>query len=503
MRFGFILIILLRLFTFKTCNACPPIQPPPYGSLVRVCGTQIDDNCFIDCEPGYDIIGSCYRVCLKDNTWSGIDTQCINPSVSCEPLTPPENGEFVFGCQHFAGVVCESRCKMGYTLTGKSKTLCLKNGTWSEKLPTCLSSTSNACPPVTAPTHGGITKATCGNSIGTVCEFYCNPGFQLNGQTSIKCLASNTWSSSVPTCVKSDTKTPVCPQITAPENGGFKGQCQTPATIGQTCTIECNAGYLLTGSPTIVCRKDAKWSDSPICVLKATCSVLNPPINGLITGQCSPGIVGRSCIFTCKKGFEMLGVSKLVCENSFKWSSPVPKCVVGCPSLLANVPANGNFKGHCGPGIIGEQCTVVCDDGYSNLGSSSIRCNENKQWDGPVPQCQRNACVTLIAPRGGLFINQCVGCPKSCVGTAGQTCTLICSQGYTMQGTPSTVCQSSTRHWKPIPATCRANASLMKSLSSSSTCKPGSNKGCETKFRDASGSKLKDLQSRSKKKKAK
>ncbi|RWS13502.1 P-selectin-like protein, partial [Dinothrombium tinctorium] len=442
------MLLLFAFFALQTnhisAQTCRPIELPPYASFIRVCGTNTGDNCYIDCEPGFNIVGSCFRVCRSNGDWSGTPTECINPSIRCSNLSPPDNGEITNSCQFLAGATCVFKCKDGFTLQGPNSIFCQKDGQWSTQLPVCRAA---GCPPLTAPTNGGFSGGTCNTNVGTTCEFFCNQGYTLNGNQNVQCLPTNTWSGNVPTCTRNE----FCPPISPPANGQFTEPC-TQATNGRRCYIVCNREFSISGQPYILCGPNGQWSALPTCV-RVACQSLNPPLNGKISNQCAPGRIGESCIYICDDGFRLTGPSTLTCLASFVWDNTPPSCVpLGCPAI--NAPANGYLSGNCNPSAPGQTCNVVCNEGFTAVGETTIQCLSNGQWSNSMAECVRRSCGILYAPRGGLFINSCNGCPQSCPGEVGQTCRLVCGEGYRLIGSGVTVCQAGTHQWQPSPSNC-------------------------------------------------
>lgn len=126
-----------------------------------------------------------------------------------------------------------------------------------------------------------------------------------------------------------------CPALIAPTNGfifncinaaGYTcsfGDCATVAELLQltiSCPVlpGCNAGFLLVGSPTLLCQVSGAWTGPPpVCNMIATtaaptpapttlppaCPALTTPANGVATGTCGANSpAGATCSFSCNTG---------------------------------------------------------------------------------------------------------------------------------------------------------------------------------------------------------
>ncbi|XP_078663210.1 E-selectin-like [Branchiostoma floridae x Branchiostoma belcheri] len=140
------------------------------------------------CNTGYNLVGPSTLTCLEDGTWDGSPPTCEAVQLQCPTLTPPLNGYLDLYGTSF-------RCHAGYNLVGPSTLTCLENGTWDGNPPTCE---VVQCPVLAAPENG---EKTGGNSYQDVVTFTCDPGYVLDGSSSLTCGADATWSGVVPDCI--------------------------------------------------------------------------------------------------------------------------------------------------------------------------------------------------------------------------------------------------------------------------------------------------------------
>lgn len=126
------------------------------------------------------------------------------------------------------GQVCTITCNSGYALTGGSGTLiCQSNGQWSGSIPTCTGKLNQlsfwscklslgkkiviiskkkiffsvrTCPILAAPVYGGSSGTCSPGQVGQTCNFFCNAGYQLVGQSVLVCGNDGRWSGNPPYC---------------------------------------------------------------------------------------------------------------------------------------------------------------------------------------------------------------------------------------------------------------------------------------------------------------
>lgn len=430
------LIISSFLPTFLT-ESCSYMDLPPYAYFLQKCGNNVQDNCYIGCLPRFDPIGSCYRVCQDNGTWSGIRPQCLNLRINCPSIEPPTNGEFVNGCLFVAGSTCIFRCDPGFNLVGDNSIYCRNTSQWSAAAPICQKTDQQpvTCSKLIPPINGKFVLNNCSNMVGSTCQVICDNNYQIVGNSLIKCQTGGTWSSSLPLCKPSN-----CLTINPPPNGALSGQC-APGILGQRCSFLCNTGFTFSGVESLICQSDGKWSSDPLnnkCQPRF-CPALSPPKFGATSGSCAPGVIGKPCNFICYSGYILIGESKSMCLPNARWSNKINAYCQqsACPALRP--PINGGFSGSCSPGYFGRMCIFYCKERYDLLGFSNATCLENGQWNRSPPKCEESGCGNLKAPYGGLFINDCEGCPTRCPGKPGQTCKLLCSEGFKLLGSGKSI----------------------------------------------------------------
>ncbi|XP_065905188.1 P-selectin-like [Dysidea avara] len=257
-------------------------------------------------------------------------------------------------------------------------------------------------------------------------------------------------------------KVPVCPPLSAPENGGISCTLGDDgvANEGESCTFSCDDGYKLNGPAKRVCQKDQSWNSvQPVCTKVIKCPVLTAPDNGDIVcflGGDGIPTPGRTCTFTCDDGFDLNGTAATrICQSDGRWHGTDVTCtkrVPTCPPLTA--PDNGDIDcslGDNGEANPGDTCTFTCDDGYELGGSTSRTCGDDGSWSGTDTTCTRiPTCPPLTAPDNGD-----IDCSLGDDGEAnpGDTCTFTCDDGYELGGSTSRTC-GDDGNWSGTDTTC-------------------------------------------------
>ncbi|KAI8511664.1 hypothetical protein Bbelb_107640 [Branchiostoma belcheri] len=331
-------------------------------------------------------------------------------ALPCPPLTAPVNGAMSPPGPHYYQNVVTFTCNLGYNLNGATTLTCQTGSNnsleWSDPVPTC---TEVPCPPLTAPVNGAMSPIGL-HYCQDVVRFTCDPGYDLNGVTTVTCQADSNgnleWSDPVPTC----TAVP-CLTLTAPTNGAMSPP--GPHYYQDVVSFTCKQGYELNGVLTVTCQadsnKDLEWSDPVPTCTEVPCPTLTAPINGALSPS-GPHYYQDVVTFTCNKGFQLNGATTATCQadsnSNLAWSHPVPTCtdIDECAegthncnphATCTNTP--GSFTCACNQGYFGDgfYCFVdddECADGSHNCsphatctntpGSFTCVCNSGYFGDG-------------------------------------------------------------------------------------------------------------------------
>ncbi|XP_035662455.1 CUB and sushi domain-containing protein 1-like [Branchiostoma floridae] len=420
---------------------CPPVPCPVLTAPVNgaMTGSHFyQDVAAFTCDSGYYLDGNSAITCQADATWTKECPLLTAPSngamtgtnfyqdvveftsKECPLLTAPSNGAMT-GTNFYQDVV-EFTCNAGYDLVGISALTCQADATWNGTAPTC---TPVECPVLTAPVNGSISGS---NFYQDWVQFWCIPGYEIEGSSTLACQVDATWSGSVPMC-----KRVQCPLLEAPANGVKTGSNFYQDVV----TFTCYTGYDLVGTSSLTCLADATWNGNVSTCTRVQCPLLTAPVNGVMSGNNFFQDIVR---FTCDAGYDRVGTSSLTCQADHTWNGMVPTCTrVQCPLLTA--PENGGMTGqHFYQDVI----QFTCHTGYELIGSSNLTCGADRTWDGIAPSCTRIECPVLIAPvNGGMtgfnFFQDVV--------------VFSCDSGYDLVGTVSLTCQAD-RTWDGVAPTC-------------------------------------------------
>ncbi|KAF7657860.1 hypothetical protein LDENG_00021020 [Lucifuga dentata] len=231
-----------------------PVEEYSYGSL-----------CTVQCEEGFDLIGTNMTGCSSGGNWSHALPVC--QAKRCSTLKSPAHGSLVCTDPHGAfsfSSRCTSTCEENFVLNGTDDAECTSLGTWSKELPHCL---ARPCPLLAiAPHHG---RMNCSHphspfSHGSHCDFGCDKGFWLRGASTVTCTSSGHWNHDLPTC-----QVVQCETIQA-LSSHFTMNCSHPLgnfSFGSRCLFTCKAGYSLNGTEQLFCSSTGFWSSGlPTCI---------------------------------------------------------------------------------------------------------------------------------------------------------------------------------------------------------------------------------------------
>ncbi|XP_053106933.1 P-selectin isoform X6 [Hemicordylus capensis] len=391
----------LGMWTEKppSCEAmqCHTLQSPNQGRMN--CSHPFEEfayqsTCEFACEPGFVLAGTNATHCLASGNWSAPLPTC--QVIECPKLDAPENGGL--NCSHPHGDFaysssCTFSCNTGFVRAGKEKLQCMALGMWTEKPPSCE---AVKCSRLHKPDNGYV---TCSHprgefAYGSSCDFFCNPGFQLEGLKTLECMALGNWTEQPAYC-----KAVQCPTLETPDNG--KENCSHPHghfAYNSSCIFSCNSGFELAGSEKIVCTDQGNWTeDIPIC--EATkCPVLDTLMNGWL--NCSHPLgnftYNSSCIFFCDMGFVRVGSELRNCMALGEWTGTAPSCeAMKCPQLGVLEHMEMNCSHPWSLFSYQSACHFHCAEGFILNGTSRMQCQPDGRWSAELPVCQENVAVVL------------------------------------------------------------------------------------------------------------
>ncbi|KAF7710922.1 hypothetical protein HF521_009794 [Silurus meridionalis] len=365
-----------------TAAYCSLSAPPKNGGITNRTKERPGSRIHYYCNAGYRLVGQHNATCrLHPNglyQWDAPPPLC--QAISCGVPESPGNGTF-HGLQYTVGSSIRYECDEGFWAENTTllSAVCLEDGTWSNA----------ACPPHCLPiqcsniesmlSENMVWRLISGtlNELGSQIMLSCIPGYYLEGQRTIKCLANATWEGLEG---KSTCKIISCGELPSPPNGKKMG---TLTTFGATAIFMCNTGYTLVGSHVRECQANGLWSGVETKCLAGHCDSPDPITNGHISGDGSS--YRDTVVYQCNLGFRLIGTSVRICQQDHRWSGRAPVCVsitCGHPGNPANGRTNGSEFN------LNDVVNFTCNTGYVLHGSARAQCRMNGLWSNPLPLCK-------------------------------------------------------------------------------------------------------------------
>ncbi|CAH2220992.1 Hypothetical predicted protein [Pelobates cultripes] len=380
-------VTLICLMVFITGANGDCVKPPRFDYAVLTTASQYDDtfttgqSVQYSCVPGYiKISNDNVRVCQADSTWSTPSTpfcqlrKCSSPPDILHGTSEYEDVTF--------GSIVTYKCDEGYRFINKNTRECQADGTWSGELPICE---VQICPPPNAITDGDYDPKKDEYEYLNAVTYKCNKDLTLVGAGSIFCTAFGNWSNVEPQCKVVSCADPNVPN--SERTSGFNG----PYTLNSAITFKCKSGFVMVGSDSVRCNVQSQWEPQlPLCSLE--CPTPNVQNAKKLTGLTGPYTLNSSVTFECNKGFIMTGSSSVICNDKGQWDPQLPTCQIECPT--PNVENAKKLTGLTGPYIFKSTVTFECNKAFIMTGSSSVTCNDKGQWEPQLPTCQKIECPT-------------------------------------------------------------------------------------------------------------
>ncbi|XP_025833136.1 sushi, von Willebrand factor type A, EGF and pentraxin domain-containing protein 1 isoform X2 [Agrilus planipennis] len=175
------------------CGEVGPVLPPHLR--VTVISREVGGRAVFSCTPGFGLRGALETTCLSTGEWATPFPTC--EEVHCEHPGTPENG-YIQGSGPFkAGDVVQFNCNPDFMMDGQPIIACQDNSRWSGPLPKCV----QACSYPGTTISGRMSSVKFYYKIGENITFECDEGLQLRGAAMLKCLKNGKWSNTIPTCV--------------------------------------------------------------------------------------------------------------------------------------------------------------------------------------------------------------------------------------------------------------------------------------------------------------
>ncbi|KAM9842470.1 sushi domain-containing protein 4-like [Aulostomus maculatus] len=293
--------------------------------------------------------------------------------------------------------------------------------------------------------------------VGTVLEYHCDPGYQIDGPRILTCTALGHWSSEPPRCMQSD----VCQPPYQPENGGYICHPSPCRRLSHGTVIEyfCDEGFVLKGDYKYLTCQDGEW-DSLMqinCVMEQGCvrpyMVQNSWVNLTETNR---GLfpVGTVLQYNCDSGYLPDGPNTLTCTTLGHWSSEPPRCIRSGACLPLSEPENGGYTCHPSPCRTFSHGTVIkffCDTGFLLKGDYNYLTCQDGEWDGPMQiSCVSQGCLRPFMEQ---HVSSNLTETNSSSFPVGTILQYHCDPGYTPDG-PTVLTCTTLGHWSSEPPRC-------------------------------------------------
>nr|XP_048295261.1 complement component receptor 1-like protein [Myodes glareolus] len=328
-------ILLLFLPPSILGKSCATPKDPQNGIVRVLTDTQFGSSINYTCNTGYHLIGSSTAVCISSDNGLIWDNETpICERIPCEAPPVITNGEFLAPTEDFYyGMVVTYRCQTGdrgkklFNLVGEPSLHCTSNdgevGVWSGPPPQCIE--LGKCTPPHVKNAVMVSESKSLFSLRDTVEFRCQPGFIMEGISSVQCQDLNKWEPELPTCFKVKSCGPFLDQL---PNGNvlFPLNLQTGAKV----SFVCNKGFKLKGNSASYCilaGRDSIWNSSvPVCE-RVTCIIPE-----YMSGICEELKMKKyyyedNVTLECKDGYTLDGSSQSQCQLDATWDPPLANCV--------------------------------------------------------------------------------------------------------------------------------------------------------------------------------
>ncbi|XP_070623982.1 complement receptor type 2 isoform X4 [Bos indicus] len=449
---------------------CPP--PPVIYNGVHT-GSSSEDVLYgttvtYTCNPGpergvkYNLIGESTIRCISNDQetgiWSGPAPLCklSLPAVQCSHVHVA-NGYKISGKEapYFYNDSVIFKCDDGFILKGSSQVRCKANNTWDPEIPVCEKEAQ--CQPLEEDVREPPV-----DSLVVPANTSCQEGYRMMKYAFQKCQddENRVWFQRIPVCEIIHCQDP--PVI---NNGRYRDVLPGGFPYGSEVSYECDQGFDLLGEKSIRCISDSKglvsWSGrAPQCLKSPPVTHCpNPEVmHGHKLNKTYSSYSHNDILhIACNPGFIMNGSHLIRCHTNNKWVPGVPTCIkkafFGCQRPLTI--SHGNHTGgditRFSPGM---SILYSCNQGYLLVGEALLLCTHEGTWNQPAPYCKE---VNCSFPEHINGIQN--GLEPGRMYQYGAVVTLMCEDGYTLEGSPQSQCQEDHR-WNPPLAVCKSPSSL-------------------------------------------
>lgn len=215
------------------------------------------------------------------------------------------------------GTTVSFRCDPGYTPAGGSARITCNAGEWSAVQLKCERKNCGALDEV----PNGYIEFHDGTEFGDRAEIKCNRGYNLVGQSVLRC-EDRGWSGRLPVCEVVNCLPPaeIVNGTFSPKNELYEYR----AVVRYSCN---NKALSFDGSSELVCGENGQFSPAPPKCVWVECK--DPVIENSVfeMGSRPPHRHNATVTYSCKPGYKMDGQPTLMCNLNSQWSAPLPKCI--------------------------------------------------------------------------------------------------------------------------------------------------------------------------------
>ena len=418
---------------FPSCSEVFCYDPPHvvhgYTTTAQSEAINVDGYVLYQCEKGYTMTGLNRIQCMENGSWGEFRPhceiiKCTNPEDIDYGVMEPQGVNFTYG------TAVTYTCETDYKINGTMTLECTESGMWSREYPSCV---AKECALPESIENGYAYTETAALTVGSIAQYTCHQGYDIDGNATRVCLQNESWSSTPPTCrpVKC-----VPPPVIA--HGTFINDV---GVYNTTVLYKCRNHYQLLGDSLLTCNENQTWSGAvPYCTPK-NCSDLGTISYGRVVYDSRK--VGDEAEYLCHDGYRLIGDIRRECLPDLTWSGNEPECeFITCTS-----PPKVEFSRYIGmtPFRPGQVIKYTCDTGYEIQGKDTRTCRIDGSWTGPTPKC---VSITCMVPKE--ITNSQI---KVNDNSYGSTIEYVCDQGYEITGTPKRTC-SEDKDWTGSEPTC-------------------------------------------------
>ncbi|XP_077785166.1 complement receptor type 2-like [Podarcis muralis] len=310
------------------CQPPPHVQNGMYNQEAAVFTNGMSVK--YTCEPGYGLIGEGTIYCTASGTWSSPAPRCEEGSCAPPPSLQfaellneyKENNSFPVGS------VVKYMCRPGYAKHPglKASLMCIRNQEWSGVQEFCK---RKSCGYPGEPDNGRLI-VTKDLLFGSTINYTCEEGYKLVGLSSRQCVISGlkaVWTGETAICQPISCSPP--PDV---PHGEHSGMNIDDYFYGTAVSYTCGKSHPLVGNATIYCTtKDGVngvWSGRAYCGV-TRCPAPQVRNGRIVTGYSDTYTYNQRVTLDCNAGYKISGTREIHCQVDGTWDPPLPHCELG------------------------------------------------------------------------------------------------------------------------------------------------------------------------------